>query len=154
MKYKNSLEKFSLSGQVVVITGGAGLLGNMHAEAILEADGCPVLLDISDEKLLSSKKRLEEKLEKPVFIFNCNITDKENIIDCYEKIIAKMKKIDCLINNAANDPKVSNSLKKQDLNRFEDFSLEKWTNDLNVSLTGAFLCAQVFGSHMAKIIRE
>ena len=69
MKYKNSLEKFSLSGQVVVITGGAGLLGNMHAEAILEADGCPVLLDISDEKLLSSKKRLEEKLEKPVFIF-------------------------------------------------------------------------------------
>ena len=150
MKNKNSLEKFSLSGQVVIITGGAGLLGNMHAEAVLEADGCPVLLDINKEKLLSSRKKLEDKFEKSVFTFDCNITEKKNILTCYEKIIDKLARIDCLINNAANDPKVSSSLKSQNLNRFEDFSLEKWTNDFNVSLTGAFLCTQVFGTHMAR----
>ncbi len=150
MKNKNSLEKFSLNEQIIIITGGAGLLGNMHAEAIIEADGCPVLLDINKENLSFTKRRLEEKYEKPVYIFECDITDKKNINNCYEKIIHKLNRIDCLVNNAANDPKVTNSLKTQDLNRFEDFSLEKWTNDFNVSLTGAFLSSQVFGSHMAR----
>ena len=37
--------KFNISGKVVVITGGAGLLGSMHAEAIAEIGGIPVLFD-------------------------------------------------------------------------------------------------------------
>ena len=96
------------------------------------------------------KKRLEDKFSKSILTCLCDITDRKNIESCYEEVIRKFKKIDSLINNAANDPKVSTYLQKQDLNRFEDFSLEKWTNDINVSLTGAFLCSRVFGMHMAK----
>ena len=57
MKNKNSLENFNLSDQVIVITGGAGLLGNMHAEAVIEAGGSPVLIDINEHNLALSKKK-------------------------------------------------------------------------------------------------
>ena len=37
---------FSLTARVAVITGGAGLLGVRHAEAIAEAGGIAVIVDI------------------------------------------------------------------------------------------------------------
>ncbi len=39
-------DPFDLTDQVVVITGGAGLLGQSHAQAIRSAGGTPVILDI------------------------------------------------------------------------------------------------------------
>ena len=38
---------FDLTGRVAVITGGAGLLGAKHAEAIAELGGIPVIVDIN-----------------------------------------------------------------------------------------------------------
>ena len=46
---KISLKKFSLENRVAIITGGAGLLGAQHAEAIAEAGGIPILWDINAE---------------------------------------------------------------------------------------------------------
>ena len=43
----NVMKIFSLKGKVIVITGGAGLLGVKHSEAIAESGGIPVLLDIN-----------------------------------------------------------------------------------------------------------
>ena len=40
----NVIDKFDLRNQLVVITGGAGLLGNLHAESIIEANGDVVIL--------------------------------------------------------------------------------------------------------------
>ena len=45
-KTKSVKELFDLTGRVAIITGGAGLLGRMHAEAIAEAGGIPVIADI------------------------------------------------------------------------------------------------------------
>lgn len=47
---------FSLEGRVAIITGGAGLLGVRHAEAIASAGGIPVLADIRPGQ---SSSRLE-----------------------------------------------------------------------------------------------
>ena len=41
----NTFNKFRLNGKVIIITGGAGFLGAMHAEAIAEAGGNPILAD-------------------------------------------------------------------------------------------------------------
>jgi NAD(P)-dependent dehydrogenase (short-subunit alcohol dehydrogenase family) len=37
---------FDLSGRVAIVTGGAGFLGQRHAEAIAAFGGIPVLLDV------------------------------------------------------------------------------------------------------------
>jgi NAD(P)-dependent dehydrogenase (short-subunit alcohol dehydrogenase family) len=39
----NTIEKFTIKDKVIVITGGAGLLGKKHAEAVLDGQGVPVL---------------------------------------------------------------------------------------------------------------
>src|SRR5205814_7317999 len=41
---------FDLSDRVAIITGGAGLLGPKHAEAIASAGGIPVIVDLAIER--------------------------------------------------------------------------------------------------------
>ena len=43
-------EKFDLNEKVVVITGGAGFLGEKHAEAVAEFKGIPVILDLNKDQ--------------------------------------------------------------------------------------------------------
>ena len=147
--HKNSLNNFSLKDKVIIVTGGAGLLGRMHAEAILDAEGIPVILDVDNNKINESKKVIEKKYSKKFFALNCDITNRDSVKICLDKIIKLTNRLDGLINNAAIDPKVGNSLNSQNLNRFEDFSLDIWLNELNVGLTGAFICSQIFGEYMA-----
>ena len=65
------------------------------------------------------------------------------------RLLARFGRIDILINNAANNPKVESGGSKV-WSRLENFPLEVWNDDLRVGLTGAFLCSRVFGSEMAK----
>ena len=60
--------------------------------------------------------------------------------------------VDILINfNAAIDPKVfSKDSNVQILPDFENFPISEWEKQINVGLTGAFQCSQVFGSKMAE----
>ena len=57
---KSLKKSFNLKNKVAVITGGAGMLGVKHAEAIAEFGGIPILLDIDSktgkEKLFYCKK--------------------------------------------------------------------------------------------------
>lgn len=40
----NLLDKYMIKGKVIVITGGAGLIGRKHAEAVLEGEGIDMIL--------------------------------------------------------------------------------------------------------------
>ena len=42
------MNNFDLHNGICVITGGLGLLGVKHAEAIVESNGIPILLDIDE----------------------------------------------------------------------------------------------------------
>jgi NAD(P)-dependent dehydrogenase (short-subunit alcohol dehydrogenase family) len=143
------LNSFSLKSRVIVITGGAGLLGIKHAEAVLEAGGLPVLLDINQVALDEAIRDLHAKYEGNVLGLVCDITDKAAIGTCLETILKKLGRLDGLVNNAANDPKVGSQVDSQRLTRFENMSQDYWNADIAVGLTGAFLCAQVFGFHFA-----
>ena len=58
---------------------------------------------------------------------------------------------DILINNAAINPKMEDISGKVS-GRVEDYNLDQWNQEINVGLTGAFICSRVFGSIMAKKI--
>ena len=53
-------EKFDLSNRVAIITGGAGLLGVKHAEAIAELGGIPVIVDIAADRAQATADALSE----------------------------------------------------------------------------------------------
>lgn len=141
--------RFSLENKVVVITGGAGLLGRRHGEAVAEAGGVPVLLDIHQDLVEQVAADIATTYGSRTLGLVCDITNKECIHACLDKVLATYGQIDALVNNAANDPKVGPGADAKKLTRFENMSLDYWNADLAVGITGAFLCTQVFGHYMA-----
>lgn len=143
------MDKFLIQNKICIITGGAGLLGRQHAEAVIEGKGIPVLLDVWQEGLLNAKHELEEKFQGAIVEQYCvDIKKVEDLETVKEKLIKKYGHIDILINNAANNPKVEDKKKNFGNIRFDNFPLDTWQDDIAVGLTGAFLCAQVFGKVM------
>ncbi|MBF0546918.1 MAG: SDR family oxidoreductase [Candidatus Riflebacteria bacterium] len=145
---KNS---FDLSKKIVIITGGSGFLGVKHAEAIAEMGGYPVLLDIDGEKAIECAGKLKKEFKVESLGIGCDITVIKNVKDSLKTILRKFGRVDILINNAANNPKMEGKAnEKEPWSRLENFPLNIWEKDLAVGLTGAFLCSQVFGTEMAK----
>ena len=135
---------FNLKNQVIIITGATGLLGEKHAEAVAAFGGTPVLLDLSKDKLDRLSIKLKQKYNINSIGFVVDITDEEQIIENSASLIEHFGKVDGLINNAANNPKVElNS--NLNFSRLENFPLEDWNKDVAVGLTGAFLCAKHYG---------
>lgn len=147
----NTIEKFSLEGKVVIITGGAGLLGKKHAEAVLDAKGIPVLIDISEAALAAAGQQLTSMFpEGIVETFVADITNRNDMQNICTRLVDRYSHIDGLINNAANNPKVEGNAQNMQNIQFENFPVQMWMDDVAVGLTGAFVCAQVFGAQMAK----
>ena len=147
----STLEKFRLDNKIIIITGGAGLLGRQHAEAVLDAGGIAILLDITADALGNVVSELGKKYNEDRIVgMLADITSLENLEKVRDDILSKYQSIDGLINNAANNPKMEGNAANMAAIQFENFPLQLWMNDIAVGLTGAFLCSQVFGAAMAK----
>lgn len=141
-------ELFSLKGRIAIITGGAGLLGVKHAEIISEAEGIPILLDINFEKAKKEAYRIYNNYKVNALGLKADVTNKKDLIKILKIVKKRFGHVDILINNAALNPKIEKVDKRW--TRFEEFSLDEWNKQINVGLTGAFLCSQIFGGLMAQ----
>ena len=140
--------KFSLKGKVIIITGANGLLGRKHAEAIAAFGGNPLLLDINTDGLDNFCSSLNLKYKSSATFKTVDITDEESVQEASQEIYNQHSFIDGLINNAANNPSVNAN--GTNFSRLENFSLEQWHKDINVGLTGSFLCSKHFGHSISK----
>jgi NAD(P)-dependent dehydrogenase (short-subunit alcohol dehydrogenase family) len=80
--------------------------------------------------------------------FRCDITNEADVRALHDSVVKRFGHVDALINNAANNPKVEDA-KSVAFSRVENFPAAQWDADLAVGLTGAFICAKVFGSAFA-----
>lgn len=142
-------EAFALHGRVAIITGGAGLLGVKHAEAIAEMGGIPLLIDINEKRAQERAKNIASRFGVEAKAYYCDITNEKAVKELLSSVLKEFKKVDILINNAANNPKVEGGAARLQ-SRLENFSLHTWNKDMNVGLTGAFLCSKIIGVQMAK----
>lgn len=143
------LERYLISDKVCIITGGAGLLGKKHAEAVLAGEGIPVLLDISEEAMKKAQAELYGRYPgAEVECFKADITKEDELVKIREELLGKYGHIDILINNAANNPKMEEKSENLGNIRFDNFPIDIWMGDIAVGLTGAFLCSKVFGKVM------
>jgi len=140
---------FSLKNKVIVITGAAGLLGKKHAEVIAAYGGSPVLLDISFDSVVKMSDRLNRKYGVESSGYSVDITNESEIEKNLKLVVKKYGKIDGLVNNAANNPKMEEKSEKN-FSRLENFKLDIWDQDVQVGLTGAFLCVKHYGFQISK----
>jgi NAD(P)-dependent dehydrogenase (short-subunit alcohol dehydrogenase family) len=146
-----AFKKFDLTDKLALITGAAGLIGKEHAAALLESGATVVLTDIDATGLASTKKNLLDFADSNRILTQVmDVTKTASIQNTAERLATEERPVDILINNAAIDPKVTNSEVAIENSRLETFNLDQWNIELSVGLTGAFLCSQFFGSLMAK----
>lgn len=146
------IDQFNIDKKVCIVTGGGGLIGLKHTEAILEGGGIPVLLDIFQSGMDRVKNCVQKEYGTDIIIetFVADITRRKELENIRDILISKYGHIDVLINNAANNPKVEEASKNLGPIRFHNFPVEMWNQDIAVGLTGAMLCSQVFGEVMEK----
>lgn len=144
-------EAFRLDGRVAVITGGAGALGRRHAQAIAEAGGIPILLDIDTAAIDRAIRALRDQGLAVPDGLRCDITQLDAVVAASREILGTHHHVDILINNAANNPKADDpGALDARRSRLEHFPIERWEQDIAVGLTGAMLCSRVFGAGMAE----
>jgi NAD(P)-dependent dehydrogenase (short-subunit alcohol dehydrogenase family) len=147
---KNAVtELFELGGRVAIITGGAGLLGYHHGAILAAAGAHVILLDLPVTDPAARASQLETAHRVECLGIGADITSEAALEGIRDQLLARFGRIDILINNAANNPKVEGTGGKN-WSRLENFPLETWDADIRVGLTGAFLCSRVFGAEMAK----
>ncbi len=133
------MDRFSLNDKVVVVTGAAGILGQMFCRELVGAGARVVALDADAQALA----RLCEQDHAEAIAAHCvDIRDRGQMAAVREQTLARHGRIDGLLNNAAS--KSPNFFEP-----FESFPLEDWNDVMSVNLTGAFVCCQEFGSAMA-----
>ena len=141
---------FDLTGRVAVITGGAGLVGGGQAAAVRGMGATAVLLDIDATSADVAARDLRQKFGGEAIPLAVDITMPAAVDEALPRVLERYGHVDILINNAANNPTMSDTAASSVADRLEHFTMERWESDIAVGLTGAFLCSKVFGTEMAR----
>ena len=130
-----------LSDQVVVITGGAGLIGQEFVKAVIENNGIAIIADINSEMALKVQKDLSTQLDSDQIDFiQLDITSAQSVNTGIDTLVSKYGKIDALVNNAY--PRNKNYG-----NHFYDVSHHDFVENMGLNIGGYFTTSQQFAKY-------
>ncbi|MCX6536087.1 MAG: SDR family NAD(P)-dependent oxidoreductase, partial [Actinobacteria bacterium] len=113
---------FSLSGKVVLVTGGAGLLGQVFCQAFADSGAQVAVVDIDQPAAKSVAGVVTKKSGQKVSGFGCDITSPESVEQMVAAVVSDFGRIDVLVNNAASKGSSLDEFFKP----FEEYSLQTW----------------------------
>ena len=143
---KKSGELFSLANKVVVVTGGAGLLGQVFCQALVDVGAHVAIVDLNLESAETVAKRINKSDAQRVIAFGSDITSPESVTQMVANVVKQLGRIDVLVNNAASKGSSLDAF----FESFEDYSLKTWREVMSVNIDGLFLVAQAVGKQMKK----
>ena len=130
-----------LSNQVVVITGGAGLIGQEFVKAVVEQNGIAIIADINLTLGNQVKNDLSKELNTSNIDFvELDITSKDSLAKGIDYLNKKYNRIDALVNNAY--PRNKNYAR-----HFFDVEYEDFVENLGLNLGGYFTTSQQFSKY-------
>ena len=133
-----------LNNKVIVVTGGAGLIGQEFVRTIVQNGGTAVIADIDIMNANKVKEGLlKEYQTSDIDVIDFDINSENSIQDAIDYLDNKYHKIDALINNAY--PRNKNYGKSLLEVEYQDFC-----ENTNLHLGGYFLTSQKFIRYFAK----
>lgn len=128
-----------LQNKVVVVTGGAGVLGRQFCAGVVEQGGIAVVADRDEEAASRSAAQINQRhaglgSAEGAYL---DITSKQSIGDLIARLEEKYGRIDALVNNAY--PRNQHYGRK-----LEDVTYEDFCDNVGQHLGGYFLTAQQF----------
>lgn len=145
---------FDVSGNVILITGALGLLGNHYARFLVSKGAKIIAVDLDMEKLSELEIELNSKYgDKACIGMKADVTSEKDVAAIVQTALRYHNKIDVLINNAG----ISGRFFKEEPHRgiprpttFEEYQLEDWQKTIDVNITGMFLCCREVSKQMTK----
>ena len=137
---------FDLSGKVILITGGAGVLGVSMAKYLAQNGATVVVLNRTKEGVSAAVDSLKS-FSKNVSGYVCDVTDEKSLQTACDEIIASYKSIDVLINAAGGNKPGATIGEKQ---TFFDLAIDDFKDVVNLNLIGSVLPSLIFGKAMAE----
>ena len=137
-------EKFDMTGQVAIVTGGPGLLGKEFCRTLAEAGAAVVVADINEVGAEAAAETLVKDGYQALGV-RTDVTNPESVQALVDKTLITYGRLDVLVNSAALDPKFDPqalAARSTPLGSFEDYPVDAWRQALDVNLTGMFLCCQ------------
>lgn len=142
--------RYDLTGRTALVTGAGGLLGRQHVAALSEAGARVVVTDVGLAQAEAAVAAIKQNAPSADLIaLAIDVTTLDSVRAANEQLSGRGVSVDILVNNAAIDPKVTSAPGVMHSSRFEAFPVPQWQTEIAVGLTGAMLCAQVFGGAMA-----
>lgn len=133
-----------LKDKVVVITGGAGLIGKEFVKAVIKQGGIAAIADINEELGLSLKSKLSQELHSSSVDFvKIDITSKASLQKAITYLDSRYHRIDALINSAY--PRNKNYARD-----FFDVEYRDFVENIGLNLGGYFTTSQQFAHYFSK----
>jgi NAD(P)-dependent dehydrogenase (short-subunit alcohol dehydrogenase family) len=131
-------ELFSLDGKVVVVTGGAGGLGQVLIPALAEFGANVVVVDLIPPDQAEGIVRSAASFETQTIYLQCDVADTPSVRRMRTVIMDKFGSINVLFNNAG----------RARLAPAEELDDADWDETIRASLRGAFICSRELGKVM------
>lgn len=130
-----------LKNKVIVVTGGAGLLGSLFVESLVDAEANVLIADLNDKKATNLVNQINKKTGRVCTSFVAmNITKIEEIRNAISYCKEIFGKIDGLVNSAYP----ANAMYGR---KVEDVSYESFCENVNMHLGGYFLVSREFANY-------
>jgi len=127
-------ELFDLTDKVAVITGGAGGIGVVYAEALAEAGASVVVADLNNEAATTTADALAAKGHRVAGVA-VDVRSAESTSAMAQAAVDAFGGIDILVNNAA----IMVELPPYGLS---NMPVDEWDRVIDVNLRGPLLCTQ------------
>ena len=137
---------FDLSGQVAVITGGAGILCSTLAKEMSKAGVKCAVIDVAQDKAKETAKEIRGAGGEADG-FYCDVLDRVSVEQCKNQVLERFSRVDILINGAGGNKAAATTSAD---NTFFDMPEDaiRWVFDLN--FMGTILPTQIFGKLFAR----
>jgi len=132
-----------LNGEIVVLTGAAGILGSRYAHALARRGARVALLERNISAATTLAGEINQACGGTALAIEADVARRDSLDAARERIEAELGEPTVLVNNAA--AKTPGFFEP-----FETFSLADWDEVMRVNTTGVMLGCQVFGSGMAQ----
>ena len=148
--------KPDLTGKVVVITGGAGVLCSMFAEALAKCHAKIAVLDLHFSKAEEVAKNIRAEGYEAIGV-ECNVLNVDSIKMAHQVVCDTYGKCDVLINGAGgNNPQATtddeffdaSKFNKETYKSFFDLDINGFNFVFGLNFSGTLLPTQIFARDM------
>ncbi len=120
-----------LDGKVVLITGGASGFGRDSASALAERGAELVLVDINEDLLYETSRKIEKETNQKVVPIVCDVSEAKQVKKMTEQAFNELENIYILFNNAGTEAAYGVDIIK--------VGEKAWDFTMNVNLKGQWL---------------